>query len=244
MISAPLWSLASDHVGRRPVLLSGLLGSAFGMLAFGMSRSLLWAVGARAIIGLLNGTFTPTLAHNNDTDHLTQPITGNVAIVRTVLAELASAEGVALSKAMSVFSFCLALGWVGTLFVETGPLHHANDNSVGPLLGGFLANPRQQTRDTPSTKTFTQWPYLLPCIVSACFNIAVFMITMILLPETHGRRRREASPPERTSQDETEPLLGGDEQATADRSNTCENAELVAKPISWRGPLTLIASAV
>jgi len=32
------WSRASDHVGRKPVLLIGLLGTTLSMLSFGLSR--------------------------------------------------------------------------------------------------------------------------------------------------------------------------------------------------------------
>ena len=33
------WSRASDHIGRKPVILIGLIGTALSMLAFGLSRT-------------------------------------------------------------------------------------------------------------------------------------------------------------------------------------------------------------
>ena len=40
------WSRFSDHIGRKPVLLIGLLGTTLSMLAFGLSRTF-WALVVR-----------------------------------------------------------------------------------------------------------------------------------------------------------------------------------------------------
>ena len=40
------WSRLSDHIGRKPVILIGLLGTTLSMLAFGLSRSF-WALVVR-----------------------------------------------------------------------------------------------------------------------------------------------------------------------------------------------------
>ena len=37
------WSRVSDHIGRKPVILIGLLGTTLSMLAFGLSRTF-WAL--------------------------------------------------------------------------------------------------------------------------------------------------------------------------------------------------------
>ena len=37
------WSRLSDHIGRKPVLLFGLLGTMLSILAFGLSRTF-WAL--------------------------------------------------------------------------------------------------------------------------------------------------------------------------------------------------------
>ncbi|KAJ6534935.1 MFS general substrate transporter [Mycena capillaripes] len=49
------WSRASDHVGRKPILLIGLFGTALSMLCFGMSRTFWALVVSRCLTGLLNG---------------------------------------------------------------------------------------------------------------------------------------------------------------------------------------------
>ncbi|KAJ6496298.1 major facilitator superfamily transporter [Mycena sanguinolenta] len=49
------WSRASDHIGRKPVLLIGLFGTSVSMLCFGMSRTFWALVVSRCLTGLLNG---------------------------------------------------------------------------------------------------------------------------------------------------------------------------------------------
>ncbi|KAL7627544.1 hypothetical protein AAE478_001737 [Parahypoxylon ruwenzoriense] len=50
-----LWGRLSDKVGRKPVLLTGLIGTALSVLIFGFAPNLTVALIARAIGGLLNG---------------------------------------------------------------------------------------------------------------------------------------------------------------------------------------------
>lgn len=49
------WGRLSDKIGRKPVLLSGLAGTALSMMVFGFAPSLPVALLARALGGLLNG---------------------------------------------------------------------------------------------------------------------------------------------------------------------------------------------
>ncbi|KAF8628588.1 hypothetical protein AX17_005983 [Amanita inopinata Kibby_2008] len=49
------WSRLSDHVGRKPVLLLGLFGTALSMICFGLSRTFWTLVASRCLCGLLNG---------------------------------------------------------------------------------------------------------------------------------------------------------------------------------------------
>ncbi|KAI8633327.1 MFS general substrate transporter [Xylariaceae sp. FL1651] len=50
-----LWGRLSDKIGRKPVLLTGLVGTALSVLVFGLAPNLTVALLARAIGGLLNG---------------------------------------------------------------------------------------------------------------------------------------------------------------------------------------------
>ncbi|CAK5268662.1 unnamed protein product [Mycena citricolor] len=49
------WSRASDHVGRKPILLFGLFGAGLSILCFGLSRTFWGLIVSRCMLGLLNG---------------------------------------------------------------------------------------------------------------------------------------------------------------------------------------------
>lgn len=53
--SGVAWGRLSDKIGRKPILLTGLAGTALSMLIFGLALSLPGALLARALGGLLNG---------------------------------------------------------------------------------------------------------------------------------------------------------------------------------------------
>lgn len=50
-----MWGRLSDRLGRKPILLMGLTGTAISALIFGFAQSLPVALFARAMGGLLNG---------------------------------------------------------------------------------------------------------------------------------------------------------------------------------------------
>jgi multidrug resistance protein len=56
---APLWGRLSDRIGRRPVILAGLLGSAMSYLAFGLADTLTMLFAARILAGIA-GANIPT----------------------------------------------------------------------------------------------------------------------------------------------------------------------------------------
>jgi MFS family permease len=81
------WGYISDRWGRRPVILLGLAGNMFTMILFGLSRNYIWALGARALSGFLNG---------------------NVATAKCVLGEITDASNQA--AAFSVFGLAFGIG--------------------------------------------------------------------------------------------------------------------------------------
>ena len=66
-----LWGRLSDKIGRKPVLLCGLAGTAVSMIIFGFSTNLPMALLARALGGFLNG---------------------NIAVLQTTVAELVTVK--------------------------------------------------------------------------------------------------------------------------------------------------------
>jgi len=57
---APVWGHLSDRLGRKPVLVAGLLGNALGLLLFGLSSRLAMLYAARALSGLMSSAALPT----------------------------------------------------------------------------------------------------------------------------------------------------------------------------------------
>lgn len=83
-----IWGRVSDCIGRKPVLIMGLVGTALSMLCFGFATSLPAAILARALGGLLNG---------------------NVGVLQTTVAELVTKKE-HQPRAYSIMPFVWGLG--------------------------------------------------------------------------------------------------------------------------------------
>jgi len=59
-IFAPIWGRISDRVGRRPVLMLGLLGYVISQVLFGLATQVWMLFGARALGGILSAATMPT----------------------------------------------------------------------------------------------------------------------------------------------------------------------------------------
>ena len=57
-----LWGRVSDKVGRKPVILVALYGTALSMLLLGFAPSIMTALFTRVLAGLLNGFVVPLCA--------------------------------------------------------------------------------------------------------------------------------------------------------------------------------------
>ncbi len=57
---APIWGHLSDRIGRKPVLLAGLMGNAAGLVYFGLSTRLPHLYVARGLSGLMSSAALPT----------------------------------------------------------------------------------------------------------------------------------------------------------------------------------------
>jgi MFS family permease len=65
-ICAPLWGRLSDRVGRRPVLLGTIAGTAAAMLAVGLAPSLAWLFAARIAAGAFAANVSVAAAYISD----------------------------------------------------------------------------------------------------------------------------------------------------------------------------------
>ena len=83
-----IWGRISDRIGRKPVLIMGLIGTALSMISFGFATSLPAAIAARALGGLLNG---------------------NVGVLQTAVAELVTVKE-HQPRAYSIMPFVWCLG--------------------------------------------------------------------------------------------------------------------------------------
>jgi MFS family permease len=81
------WGWLSDRVGRRPVLLIGLIGNFISMVLFGFSDNLPWAIATRSLCGFLNG---------------------NVGVAKCILGEITDDTNQA--KAFSLFGLVFDVG--------------------------------------------------------------------------------------------------------------------------------------
>lgn len=82
------WGRMSDRIGRKPVLVMGLIGTAMSMVAFGFAPNLATAMIARALGGLLNG---------------------NIGVLQTIVAEIVTVKE-HQPRAYSIMPFVWCLG--------------------------------------------------------------------------------------------------------------------------------------
>jgi len=65
-LSSPFWGSLSDRIGRRPVLMIGLVGNTVFFTAFGFSNTLLFALSTRFLAGFSNGNIAVARAYIGD----------------------------------------------------------------------------------------------------------------------------------------------------------------------------------
>ncbi|KAF8441539.1 MFS general substrate transporter [Boletus edulis BED1] len=138
------WSRASDHIGRKPVLLLGVFGLSISMFCFGLSRTFTGLVLSRCITGALNG---------------------NIGVMKSMLGELTDSTNMA--QGLSLLPIAWSVGM-----------------TVGPVIGGTLARPQDNFPRLFSSPFWAQFPYFLPCGVTAGFSLLTFGATLLFLKET------------------------------------------------------------
>ncbi|KAL9057695.1 MAG: hypothetical protein Q9162_002169 [Coniocarpon cinnabarinum] len=161
-LTAVLWGRLADKawMGRKNVLIIGLIGTFVSSIGFGFSRNLSSAIFFRSLGGALNG---------------------NVGVMRTMISELI-VEKKYQTKAFLIMPVTFNVG------VLVGPLLggwlqdpiHTFPKVFGPasVLGG-----------KNGVKWMTQFPYALPNLVSALFLLSSILLVVLCLEETHVDRK-------------------------------------------------------
>ena len=154
--TAALWGKVADHIGRKPVVLIGLIGLCLSCFAYAFSTTFIMAVVIRAVGGGLNG---------------------NVGVMRTIVSEIVP-EKKYQPQAFLLLPTFLNIGTilgpiVGGFLAD--PVHNLprifGEHS---LLGG-----------TNGVSWMKHWPYALPSLVTGTILSIAIILVFLGLDETH-----------------------------------------------------------
>ncbi|KAJ5675483.1 hypothetical protein N7462_008380 [Penicillium macrosclerotiorum] len=157
-LTAVWWGRLADAewMGRKRVLLIGLLGTCISCLGFGFSKSFVTAAIFRTLGGVLNS---------------------NVGVMRTLIAEII-AEKKYQSRAFLLLPMCFNIG------VIIGPILGGSlADPVNSFPGLF--GPGSLFGGKNGVSWMEHWPYALPNVLSAIFIFMSLLAVFLGLDETH-----------------------------------------------------------
>ena len=149
-LAAPILGRLSDRIGRRPVLLVSLLGSAVGYVLFGIAGSLAMLFASRIIDGISGG---------------------NISTAQAVIADITAPEDRA--KGMGIIGAAFGLGFIlgpaiGALLVTIAPWLPGIGAAVASLIAFVLVLIRlPETLDTEARREARRHPLNLGSLVEA-----------------------------------------------------------------------------
>lgn len=151
------WGRVSDKIGRKYVLMTGLMGTSLMMLLFGFSTNYYMALFARSAMGCLNG---------------------NIAVLRTAIGEMVtkrSQQAIAFSSLPLLWNVGSVVGpLVGGSSFFTRPKHSSKYDELSSLSFGEWHD-----------KFLDKYPYALSNIFVAVFLWIGLITGFLFLEETH-----------------------------------------------------------
>ncbi|KAN0136084.1 major facilitator superfamily [Lactarius tabidus] len=137
---------------------------------------------------------------------------GHIGAVKSMIAELTDETNIA--RGFSIPPVAWSLGFV-----------------IGPLIGGVLSRPQNRWPHAFSSRFWADYPYFLPCLVSAAFTLLSFIILALYLEETINSKPSRKL---RLSSDNSD-VLQGETGETSDLDMPPNGPE---KPLPLRSVLT------
>lgn len=163
------WGRLSDRIGRKPVLICGLLGTASTILLFGFSRNFYMALFARTAAGALNG---------------------NMAVLQTMVGEITT------EKRHQLVAFSL-LPFLWNVGCFVGPLIGGSRYLTRPRMAPDPETDPETILVVGSSRYWQfvdRNPYAMSNVVVAGFLLTLALIGVVFLEETHSKQRLRYDP--------------------------------------------------
>jgi hypothetical protein len=175
------WSRLSDHIGRKPVLLTGLTGLFISMVCFGLSRSFTTLVIRSASTPSIHSSclsFQPMYRGSHQWKHWRHEVDdGRI--------DRCYKHGTRFCTP----SHHVGAGHnnrVGSCFLMHVTRSSRQSTSHRPLIGGILSKPHEHYPKVFGNPLWEKYPYLLPCAVVASFTATAFLLTAFFLREARS----------------------------------------------------------
>ncbi|KAI7828538.1 major facilitator superfamily domain-containing protein [Gamsiella multidivaricata] len=151
-------------------------------------------------------------------------LNGNVGVAKSMLGEIADHTN--QSQAFSIFGFAWGIGMI-----------------VGPVLGGYLANPAKTFPDIfGNWAFFIEYPYFLPCFVAAMGSVVGFIVGYFFLEETKGRKNTAEEEAQLQEDDVYSDSYQNDDQEMEEGPSGTNQYSQLAKPTGTNADATATAS--
>lgn len=166
------WGTLSDRIGRKPVLLCGLLGTSVSLLTFGFSRNYYMALFARSLAGALNG---------------------NIAVLRTVIGEICVErrhQALGFSTLPLLYNVGSVIGpLIGGSSLFTRPSEHSPYESpeTQASVVQLASESVSQNFSTAYDQFRAHHPYALSNMVVCVFLWFSFTVGFLFLEETNEK---------------------------------------------------------